>query len=79
MERVISLDEIRAFFIEDKIPMCYAIKSKEKDKNKHKQILGEYSINKLGWKLCLFEAIGLRTKTPINKIDIKKLETHFLN
>jgi hypothetical protein len=63
---------------EGKIPMSYAIKAVEKDKIKHKQILGKYSLNKLGWKLCHFEAVGLGKRTPANEIDIKELESHFL-
>lgn len=72
-----SLAEIRSLLNEGKIPMCYAIKSKEKDKIKHKQILGKYSLNKLGWKLCHIEAVGLKTKTPVKEININILESHF--
>lgn len=75
---VFSLDKIRTLLNEGKIPMSFAIKAAEKDKIKHKQILGKYSLNELGWKLCHFETVGLGKRTPANKIDIKELESHFL-
>ena len=61
----------------DKIPISFAIKAKEKDKIKYKCILGKYSINKFGWKLCHIEDVGLKSSRQINEIDIVTLEKKF--
>ena len=38
----------------------------------------KFSLNKEGWKLCHIEPIGLNDKTPVEEIDIKRLEEHFI-
>lgn len=72
-----SIEEIKDLLKKDNIPMSFAIKASEKEKIKYKKTLGNYSINKRGWKLCHIDPVGLKTKQSLEKIDIQDLENHF--
>ncbi len=34
------------------------------------------NVNKLGWKLCHMQDIGLSTRTPLQQIELRDLATH---
>ena len=72
-----SIEEIKNLLKNDEIPMSFAIKASEKKKIKYKKTIGSYSINNRGWKLCHIDPVGLKTKLPIEKIDIQELKKHF--
>lgn len=72
-----SIEEIKDLLKKDNIPMSFAIKASEKEKIKYKKTLGNYSINKRGWKLCHIDPVGLKTKQSLEKIDIQDLKNHF--
>lgn len=73
-----SIKEIKDLLRKDEIPMSFAIKKIEKEKIKYKRTVGNYCINKKGWKLCHIEPVGLKTKIAIEEIDIHELENHFI-
>ena len=75
---VYSLDDIDKMLKNDEIPMCFARKKEDANKIKFKKVLGNYSVNKRGWKLCHIDSVGLNSKAPIQKIDINELEKHFI-
>ena len=76
--KIYTKDEMKAFLRQDEIPFSFATKKTEMDKVVHKKTLGKFSLNKEGWKLCHIEPIGLNDKTPVEEIDIKRLEEHFI-
>lgn len=73
-----SINDIKILLQKDEIPMSFAIKTSEKEKIKYKKIIGKYSINEQGWKLCHIDSVGLKTKLPIEEINIHELEDHFI-
>ena len=54
-----SVSEIRQALLDDKVPISFAIKKEDKSKIAYRQTLKDYSINKLGWKLCHKDPVGI--------------------
>ena len=73
-----SLDEIKTMLFKDEIPMCFAIKKEDVNKVKYRKTLGQYSVNRRGWKLCHIDGVGLNSKMKIAEIEIAELENHFI-
>lgn len=65
-----SLDRIRQAILGDKIPITFAISKENKPKVTHKETLKKYSINKLGWKLCHKDPVGIRNNEDIRTMNI---------
>lgn len=75
---VYDLSTIRALLDRDEIPFGFATKTAEKPKMRYRCTLtARDNVNKRGWKLCHFEAVGLSTKTPIEAVDVSDLIVHF--
>jgi len=81
-DKINDLDDIKKLLDMKKncpIPFSMILSGSEKDKADYQQTLGKYSVNKLGWKLCHIDEIGLNTKTSVKDIDdIEILKEHFL-
>lgn len=77
-DKVFSLQEIKQMLLKDEIPFSFAIKKKDREKIKYKRTIGTFSINKLGWKLCHIDSVGLKTSTPIDKVPKSTIENHFI-
>ena len=65
-----SIDEIRQAILDDKIPISFAIRKEDMSTITHKQTLKSYSINKLGWKLCHKEPVGIGNNEDIGTMNI---------
>ena len=68
-----SLKEIKRAISDDKIPISFAIRKAGGSVIKHKQTLGSYSINKLGWKLCHKDPVGIGNSENIETMNIDTL------
>ncbi len=74
---LLTLNEIREFIEEDRVPIAMIIKGNEKF-SKYRQTKHEIDQpNEKGWKIAHRKSIGLKTSEPINQIDITLLEEHF--
>ena len=74
----IRYDEIKTLLVKDQIPFSFAIKKEEKEKVKYKKCIGNNSINKLGWKLCHIDGVGLKSSEKIDDMEIETIEEHFM-
>lgn len=78
-DNLLSLPEIANFISSDQIPIAFALKGKEKSS---KYIFTKHEIdnpNNKGWKIAHIEPVGLKTRKPLEEIEIKKIETHFFH
>ena len=72
-----SLSDIRELLAKDSIPFAFATKSAEKHRMTYKCTLSaKDNVNKLGWKLCHMQDVGLSTRTPLEQIELRDLTTH---
>lgn len=69
--------QIHEYFLNDSIPVSFAHKKEEKEQRKYHCTIGQFTINKDGWKLCHISAVGLKTRSPLQVIDIKDLKRAF--
>jgi hypothetical protein len=74
----INYNDIKTLLVTDQIPFSFAIKREEKEKVKYKKCLGSNSINKLGWKLCHIDSVGLNSSGKIIDMEIGTIEAHFM-
>ena len=74
-----TLSEIRSAFANDRIPVSFAHKKGEKEERKYHCTLGEYTVNKAGWKLCHIAAVGLNGRFPLYSMDIGQLKKAFFD
>jgi len=74
-----TLAEIKAWFLDDAIPVSFAHKAKEKERRKYHCTLGKFSVNKAGWKLCHIKPVGLNSRTPLNDVGISELRRAFVD
>lgn len=72
-----KIEDIRENLKNDGIPMSFAVKKGEEDFIKYKKTLGNYSLNKSGWKLCHRKPVGLNSSEDISQIHIKTLIDSF--
>jgi len=73
-----SIREMYKFIENDEIPIALALKKAEKEKAHYKGLRNTIANpNKLGWKVCHKEPIGLRLKGSITKMPINILKDHF--
>lgn len=75
--KVMSLPEIRQALIEDRIPFALALTREEKARSTYKETLKDYSINKLGWKLCHKEPVGIGNIRDPKSKNIGIIIDHF--
>lgn len=76
---VFTVGEIAAFLKQDQVPFTYIAKASEKSRIRYGCTLkAEDNINARGWKLCHIQEIGLRTKTPVERVRIADLIEHFI-
>lgn len=74
-----TVAEIKAGFGNNAIPVSFAHKANEKELRKYHCTLGQFSVNKAGWKLCHINPVGLNSRTPIGDIEIDELHRAFIN
>lgn len=74
-----TTDNIREYLADDKIPMSYAIKKSDKVHVDYKRTLGEFSLNKLGWKLCHISPVGIKSRKKIDELNINEVVSKFKN
>jgi hypothetical protein len=72
-----TLSEIEELLEKDEIPFSYAIKKIDKERVKYKKCIGNYSVNKQGWKLCHINQVGIKSSEPIENMEIEELKKHF--
>jgi hypothetical protein len=71
-------EDLQRFINDDQIPVALAFKSAERRKATYTGRRNQMpNPNKLGWKICHKEAVGLKSRGSITKIPINDLETHF--
>jgi hypothetical protein len=76
--RTYTIEDIQELLHKDFIPFAYATKSAEKAQMKFRCTLNaKDNVNKCGWKLGHVDAIGLATRTPLEKIPLTTLVRHF--
>jgi len=64
-------------FAADKVPVSFAHKRAEKNKRRYHCTLGQYGINRAGWKLCHILPVGLSRQGAPSELDIGDLKTAF--
>lgn len=74
-----TIFEIREAFKIDTIPVSFANKKGEENQRKYHCTLGQYSINKDGWKLCHISAVGLNSHSLLSNININELKKTFID
>lgn len=74
-----TLSQIKNDFAIDAIPVSFAHKANETALRKYHTTLGQYSINKNGWKLCHIKSVGLASRADLKDIEISKLEQAFID
>jgi len=74
-----TLAEVKAWFLDDSIPVSFAHKSNEKEQRKYHCTLGKFSVNKAGWKLCHIKPVGLNSRSPISQMEISELRRAFID
>lgn len=72
-----TIEEVRAAFVSDTLPVAFAHKSHEKDRRRYHCTLGKHGINKAGWKLCHIQPVGLRGRGAITDFPIDDLKIAF--
>ena len=77
-ERLFSLGDIEDLIKRDEIPFAFAISAVDKERMTYKRTLApSENLNKLGWKQCHIDPVGLRSREPIEKIAIGTLKDQF--
>jgi len=74
-----SVEEVKDGFLNDRIPVSFALRAEQRQRRKYHCTLGGYTINKAGWKLCHVQPIGLRSGGAIEDLEIEKLRYAFRN
>ena len=74
-----SVSEIKQALLDDKVPISFAIKEEDKSKIIYRQTLSEYSINKLGWKLCHKDRVGIGNNEDPKTMNIDTVIDRFKN
>ncbi len=72
-----SVSEIKQALLDDKVPISFAIKEEDKSKIIYIQTLSEYSINKLGWKLCHKDRVGIGNNEDPKTMNIDTVIDRF--
>lgn len=72
-----SVSEIKQALLDDKVPISFAIKKEDKSKIIYRQTLSEYSINKLGWKLCHKDRVGIGNNEDPKTMNIDTVIDRF--
>lgn len=72
-----SLAAIRSGFARDAIPVGLAMTSQEKAQARFRCMLPRTNVNTAGWKLCHVEAVGMRTRKPLEQIPIPQVQDAF--
>ncbi len=72
-----SVSEIKQALLDDKVPISFAIKEEDKSKIIYRQTLSEYSINKLGWKLCHKDRVGIGNNEDPKTMNIDTVIDRF--
>ena len=77
-ERLFSLGDIEDLIKRDEIPFAFATSAVDKEQMTYKRTVApSENLNKLGWKLCHIDPVGLRSREPIEKIAIGTLKDQF--
>ena len=74
-----SVSEIKQALLDDKVPISFAIKKEDKSKITYRQTLSKYSINKLGWKLCHKDRVGIGNNEDPKTMNIDTVIDRFKN
>jgi hypothetical protein len=74
-----TLEEIRAGFRSDLIPVSFAHKSGEHSLRRFHCTLRKHTVNKAGWKLCHIDPVGLRSRIPLREVPIEVLKRAFFD
>jgi hypothetical protein len=74
-----SVSEIKQALLDDKVPISFAIKKEDKSKIIYRQTLSKYSINKLGWKLCHKDRVGIGNNEDPKTMNIDDVIDRFKN
>lgn len=73
-----SLDDIREFLADDRVPFAYATKRAEKEMMRYKCTLSAAdNVNKQEWKLSHIEEVGLNSKVDAVDLPLNILLNHF--
>ncbi|MDR4495157.1 MAG: hypothetical protein R3B74_12180 [Nitrospirales bacterium] len=63
---------------DDKVPVAMAMSKEEKASAARKCALGQYSVNRKGWKLAHANDIGFRSSRSLGEIPDADLKAHFM-
>ena len=77
--RTPSIAQVRESFERDEIPVAMAFAREEREQAQYRCRLGKYSVNERGWKLCHVEPVGMRVRTPLQRIPIEQVHAAFRN
>tara|TARA_Y100000768_G_scaffold388408_1_gene384176 strand:+ start:48238 stop:48864 length:627 start_codon:yes stop_codon:yes gene_type:complete len=73
-----SLQEIKRLVDSDRVPIAMVLKKKEREQAKYFRTKHDIDDpNKKGWKVSHKVPIGLKSKDPLEEIDIELLKSHF--
>lgn len=75
----LSIAQVRESFERDAIPVAMAFGREERRQARYQCALGEYSVNRHGWKLCHVEPVGMNSRRPLERIPITKVQAAFRN
>ncbi len=73
-----TVDQVRQLVREDKIPVAMVLKKPEAAKATYKCLIGDWSLNVFGWKLCHIEPVRFRSKIDITATPIEHFKAHFV-
>jgi hypothetical protein len=74
-----SLDEIRALFSADRVPVAIVIKASEKVRAKYRCTRQSTpGPNQMGWKVAHIDDVGLGYIEALTAVHIRELQEHFV-
>jgi hypothetical protein len=74
-----TIDELAHLLEQDKVPVAMAMAKDEKSKALRVCPLGEYSVNRRGWKLAHVEDVGFKSSQVFESASEEVLRKHFIS
>lgn len=72
-----TLDEVRALFAADRLPVCMAMSGLERVSAKYRCNRQALNLNTLGWKVCHREPVGERRPQISERAPLERITSHF--
>ncbi len=73
-----TLAEIKRMVSDDRIPVAMTLKRTERERAKHTCTKQPTNLNKLGWKVCHVDPVGLGYNGAIENMSVETVNGHFV-